>query len=346
MDSAHLRPLRSRWPDPEHVSRRREEGLYHTADASLWFFHALARYLDATDDRVTLRHILPKLHDIVERHLRGTRFGIRVDPSDGLLAQGADGYQLTWMDAKVDDWVVTPRRGKAVEINALWYNALCLLVRLGASSEDDAAAAANYADLCRARPRILQPTLLESGDRLSLRRHRRRVQRRIPAMIRLAAPINSSPFRSRIRVLDEARWNAVVDAGHAAPAHAGRFAIARARRPGLQAEICRRPARPRCRLSSGLRLGVVDRSVHRCAGSKSIPRAMQASKLLARLYRRIWTRRVSAPSVKSSMPKNRIPPAPASPRPGASPKFFAAGQSSHRSPNPRLPPCRARRRMR
>jgi predicted glycogen debranching enzyme len=63
----------------------------------------------------------------VERHLAGTRFGIGVDPEDGLLRQGADGYQLTWMDAKVGDWVVTPRRGKAVEINALFYNALVLL---------------------------------------------------------------------------------------------------------------------------------------------------------------------------------------------------------------------------
>ena len=74
-----------------------------------------------------MRLLLPKLHDIVEHHLRGTRFGIGVDPQDGLLRQGAHGYQLTWMDAKVGDWVVTPRRGKAVEINALWYNALRLL---------------------------------------------------------------------------------------------------------------------------------------------------------------------------------------------------------------------------
>src|SRR5262249_24541612 len=62
-------------------------------------------------------------------HLAGTRFGIGVDPADGLLRQGAEGYQLTWMDAKVGDWVVTPRRGKAVEINALWYNALRLLAQ-------------------------------------------------------------------------------------------------------------------------------------------------------------------------------------------------------------------------
>jgi predicted glycogen debranching enzyme len=71
--------------------------------------------------------LLPTLKKIVEHHQKGTRFGIGVDPEDGLLRQGAEGYQLTWMDAKVGDWVVTPRRGKAVEINALWYNALLLL---------------------------------------------------------------------------------------------------------------------------------------------------------------------------------------------------------------------------
>ena len=79
----------------------------------------------------------------MERHLAGTRFGIGVDPADGLLRQGAEGYQLTWMDAKVGDWVVTPRRGKAVEINALFYNALMLLARWLEQTEpgDDAAAA-------------------------------------------------------------------------------------------------------------------------------------------------------------------------------------------------------------
>jgi predicted glycogen debranching enzyme len=105
------------------------EGLYHTADATLWFFHAIARYIDVSGDTTTLDLLLPKLVDIVEHHLRGTRYGIGIDASDGLLRQGAEGYQLTWMDAKVGDWVVTPRHGKAVELNALWYNALCLLQR-------------------------------------------------------------------------------------------------------------------------------------------------------------------------------------------------------------------------
>jgi predicted glycogen debranching enzyme len=104
-----------------------KEGKYNTADATLWFFHALGRYLERTADRTTLRLLLPTLLDIVEHHLRGTAFNIHVDPNDGLLVQGEEGYQLTWMDAKMGDWVVTPRRGKTVEINALWYNALCLL---------------------------------------------------------------------------------------------------------------------------------------------------------------------------------------------------------------------------
>jgi len=105
------------------------EGLYHTADATMWFFHAIDRYVRASGDTDTLERLLPVLRDIVAHHVRGTRFGIGVDPEDGLLRQGEVGYQLTWMDAKVDDWVVTPRRGKAVEINALWYNAQRLLAR-------------------------------------------------------------------------------------------------------------------------------------------------------------------------------------------------------------------------
>jgi predicted glycogen debranching enzyme len=103
------------------------EGLYHTADASLWYFHALSRYLHATSDVSTLKQLLPIVQEIADAHLRGTRFGIGVDSDDGLLRQGQEGFQLTWMDAKVGNWVVTPRRGKAVEINALFYNALVLL---------------------------------------------------------------------------------------------------------------------------------------------------------------------------------------------------------------------------
>jgi predicted glycogen debranching enzyme len=117
-----------------------KEGRYNTADATLWFFHALGRYLERTGDRTTLQLLLPTLIDIAEHHLRGTRYNIHVDPNDGLLGQGEEGYQLTWMDAKMGDWVVTPRRGKAVEINALWYNALCLLANWLRENGDEASA--------------------------------------------------------------------------------------------------------------------------------------------------------------------------------------------------------------
>ncbi len=122
---------------PNMFPEGEKEGLYHTADATLWFFHAIERYTALTGDLTTLQMLLPKLADIVNRHIEGTRFGICVDPADGLLRQGQQGYQLTWMDAKVDDWVVTPRRGKAVEINALWYNALCLLEKWARGQGDD-----------------------------------------------------------------------------------------------------------------------------------------------------------------------------------------------------------------
>ncbi|MGH7617416.1 MAG: amylo-alpha-1,6-glucosidase, partial [Gemmatimonadaceae bacterium] len=117
------------------------EGLYHTADATLWYFHAVQAYVQRSGDETTLMHLLPIMTDIVQHHIQGTLFGIGVDPADGLLRQGAKGYQLTWMDAKVDGWVVTPRRGKAVEINALWYNALRLLEGWITSVRGDGAAA-------------------------------------------------------------------------------------------------------------------------------------------------------------------------------------------------------------
>ena len=104
-----------------------QEGLYHTADATMWFFHSLDRYLAYSGDTQLLHALLPAMKDIVAWHRKGTDFGIGMDPTDCLLRQGQQGYQLTWMDAKAGDWVVTPRRGKAVEINALWYNALRLL---------------------------------------------------------------------------------------------------------------------------------------------------------------------------------------------------------------------------
>ncbi len=136
---------------PNLFPEGQDEGVYHTADATLWFFHAIARYVRASGDRTTLRGLLPTLHEIVRKHLAGTRFGIQVDPADGLLVEGADGYQLTWMDAKYGDWVVTPRRGKAVEINALWFNALRLLESWSREEGDAAAAPALAQHAARAQ---------------------------------------------------------------------------------------------------------------------------------------------------------------------------------------------------
>jgi predicted glycogen debranching enzyme len=116
--------LPNRFPDAG------EQPEYNTVDATLWFFVAVYKYLQATDDEKFVRNVLmPILRDIIAWHDRGTRYRIHVD-ADGLLYAGEPGAQLTWMDAKVGDWVVTPRQGKAVEINALWYNALMIFVEL------------------------------------------------------------------------------------------------------------------------------------------------------------------------------------------------------------------------
>jgi len=100
---------------------------YNTVDAALWYIEAWRAYLEAARDRAALSRVFPVLESIIDWHVRGTRYGIGMDPADSLLRAGEPGVQLTWMDAKVGDWVVTPRIGKPVEINALWYNALCVM---------------------------------------------------------------------------------------------------------------------------------------------------------------------------------------------------------------------------
>jgi predicted glycogen debranching enzyme len=107
------------------------EALYHTVDATLWYFHAVDRFVQATGRFDLVHELWPILAGIVEHHVRGTRFGIGVDPADGLLYEGTPDLPLTWMDARMDDWVVTPRRGKPVEIQALWTNALALMAEWG-----------------------------------------------------------------------------------------------------------------------------------------------------------------------------------------------------------------------
>ena len=110
---------------------------YNTVDATLWFFEAARAYVNYAGDLEFVRNELyPVFADIIAWHVRGTRFGIKVSPS-GLLSSGEPGVQLTWMDAKVGDWVVTPRRGKPVEIQALWYNALCIMEDFARQFGDD-----------------------------------------------------------------------------------------------------------------------------------------------------------------------------------------------------------------
>ena len=121
-----------------------EQPEYNTVDATLWFFIAAHEYLRRRDDAALRADLYPILAGIIAAHVRGTRFGIHVDATDGLLFAGESGVQLTWMDAKIGDWVVTPRIGKCVEINALWCNAL-LIMRDLADAQRDGRAAAGYA---------------------------------------------------------------------------------------------------------------------------------------------------------------------------------------------------------
>jgi predicted glycogen debranching enzyme len=117
--------LPNRFPDSGEVPE------YNTVDAALWMFHAVDRYLAYTrDTEFVKQEMLPVLQDAIRWYREGTRYGIRMDEQDGLLIAGEEGTQLTWMDAKVGDWVVTPRWGKAVEINAMWYNALRVMESL------------------------------------------------------------------------------------------------------------------------------------------------------------------------------------------------------------------------
>lgn len=148
--------LPNRFPD------RGETPEYNTVDATLWYFNALYLYVEATEDIALIADSLwGALTDIIRWHRQGTRYNIHVDSEDGLLFAGEAGVQLTWMDAKVGDWVVTPRIGKPVEINALWYNALRIMAafagRLGKTEE--AAEYTELADQCGAsfRQRFPRP---------------------------------------------------------------------------------------------------------------------------------------------------------------------------------------------
>ncbi|KAB8141325.1 glycogen debranching protein [Chloroflexia bacterium SDU3-3] len=124
----------NRFPDAGEVPE------YNTVDATLWYVEAIRAYHEATGDDALLRDLLPAVEEIIAWHRRGTRYQIHVDPTDGLIYAGEPGVQLTWMDAKFLDWVVTPRIGKPVEINALWYNTLLAAAGFARALGRDAAA--------------------------------------------------------------------------------------------------------------------------------------------------------------------------------------------------------------
>jgi len=115
---------------PNVLPRNGEAPLYNSVDAALWYFEAARQYFDATGDIGLLHELFPVLAGVLEAYTRGTRYDIHVDPADGLLFAGEPGVQVTWMDAKVGDRVVTPRIGKPVEVNALWLNAAATMARV------------------------------------------------------------------------------------------------------------------------------------------------------------------------------------------------------------------------
>lgn len=137
--------LPNRFPDYYAGETELPESEYNTVDAALWYFDAVERYLAVTQDSELGRELYPVLGDIIKWHVAGTRYGIKLD-SDGLLASGGPGLQLTWMDVKIGSWVVTPRHGKAVEICALWYRACRVMEKL-AQQYGTAQEAAYYNEL-------------------------------------------------------------------------------------------------------------------------------------------------------------------------------------------------------
>jgi predicted glycogen debranching enzyme len=133
---------------------------YNGADATLWFLHAVGRHVQRTGDHDLAGELSPSLLDVIEHHRSGTRYGIKADPTDSLLRQGADGVALTWMDARLDGKPITQRAGKAVEINALWINALATVAALEERLKHDASDLRRLAQLAREsfKHHFLSPT--------------------------------------------------------------------------------------------------------------------------------------------------------------------------------------------
>jgi len=151
---------------PNRFTDNNEPPEYNNVDGTLWYFVAIYKYLEHTNDtEFILKEILPVLKNIIDWHFKGTRYNIHVD-EDGLLYAGEKGVQLTWMDAKIGDWVVTPRMGKPVEIQALWYNTLNIFSKLLEMNGQEEDARIVCIDANKAKKSFLQKFWFEEGHYL------------------------------------------------------------------------------------------------------------------------------------------------------------------------------------
>ena len=233
---------------------------YNTADGTLWFVHALDRHVAVTGDADLAAELAPVLVEIVSAHIDGTRFGIGSDPADGLLRQGADGLALTWMDARIDGTPVTPRQGKAVEVNALWVAALEIAGRLAGDDRAAALAATAQESFVRRFP-------IPGGQR-SLRRGRRPRGRRSVASAQPAARRFAAARTACRRALARPRRRRCLPGG--AP-DTTRAALAGARRRRLPGAPSRLTCRARCRVSRGNGVALVDRALRRRGAEDRCP---------------------------------------------------------------------------
>ena len=216
-------------------------------------------YHAASHDDALLAKLFPTLEDIIECHVRGTRYGIRMDPSDGLIRAGEPGVQLTWMDARVGDWVVTPRTGKPIEVNALWCSALRFMAdaakALGRPADRYEAMAGQAATGFQrfwnpARGFCFDVLDGPDGNDPALR----------PNQI-FAASLPT-------RVLPDEQLRAVVRACERALLTPAGLQEPCRQRTGISAKLWRRPGDARRGLSSGHGLGLADRAVHRSASER------------------------------------------------------------------------------
>ena len=324
---------------PNMFPEGEKQGLYHTADATLWFFHAIAplpRRHRRPRSRCAL--LLPTLIDIVEHHLAGTRFGIGVDPADGLLRQGERGLSAH-LDGRQGGRLgghAAPRQGGRDQRALVQRAAAAGGLGRAKHRRRCRGRVSAHADAERARTRSTRASGI-AARRLSVSTSSTATAATTPP----AAPTSSSPSRCDIPVLDRDHWRAVSGRGTAAAADSGRPPLARARPPRLQAAILRRPASARCRLSPGHGLGLADRPLHRRLAARSIRTTAPAPAASSTASRSTSSEACvgSISEIFDAEPRSRR--AAASPRPGASPKCCDAGSKLH----PASAPGRRRERI-